>query len=236
MSVDYYNIKLDNAITTLGGNNPTLLTQCAAAPNAPLCAQLIVRGNGPTNYPTKVFSEPFNIAKTWTEGVDVEASYNTRLEDIDKSLPGNVNLRLLYSYQPTLSTQLFAGAPVVKTAGVTGLASSRVSLFLTYQVGPVTVDWQTRYYSPQNRTGTPGLYFADPPLGAYTLSDLNLNYRFNVEGHRFDAFFNVQNLFNTPPQIAPSVQLSGIAGLGNPASPGEDGIGRYFTAGLKFQW
>jgi hypothetical protein len=187
-------------------------------------------------FPTAVYQESFNISKTWTNGVDVEASYSTPLSDIYQPLRGNVNLRLLYSYQPTLDTQLFAGAPVTNAAGVVGLASSRITLFVTYALGPITVDWQTRYFSPENRSGTPGQSFAEPALGAYTLSDVNLNYRFKVDEHAFDIFFNVQNLFNTPPQIAPSLQFSAIPGLGNPISSDEDGIGRYLTAGVKFQY
>jgi hypothetical protein len=184
-----------------------------------------------------VYQESYNISKTWTNGVDVEASYSTPLSDLYQPLLGNVNLRLLYSYQPTLDTQLFAGAPVTNAAGVVGLASSRVTLFATYAWGPITADWQTRYYAPEQRglIGS-GQVFAQPALGAYSLSDVNLNYRFKVDEHAFDIFFNVQNLFNTPPQIAPSLQLSAVPGLGSPISIGEDGIGRYFTAGLKFQY
>jgi hypothetical protein len=143
--------------------------------------------------------------------------------------------RLLYSYQPTLNFQALAGAGITNSAGVAGLASNRVTLMLAYNLGPFSVNWQSRYYSAEKR-GTPGTYFANPPLPAYSLSDANLNYRFTADGHAFNAFFNVQNVFNTPPRLSPSIIFSGIPGFGNPVLGGDDGIGRYFTAGLKFTY
>jgi iron complex outermembrane receptor protein len=248
VSVDYYNIDISNAITALAGNNASLLTECQSTPTAPLCTLLIVRGNGANAFPTVVNSESFNAAKTSTDGVDVEASYNLPLSDVYQPLRGNLTTRLLYSYQPTLEVQNFAGAPVANaagtagiggtpgSAGAAGLASSRVTLFLTYNLGPVTASWESRYYSAENRSGTPGQYFVQGALPAYSLSDLSLDYRFKVDGHAFDTFFNVQNLFNTPPRISPNLVFSGIPGFGSPVLPGDDGIGRYFTAGLKFQY
>jgi len=240
MSVDYYNITMDNAITTLAGNNTTLLQQCAAQPSAALCTQLIVRGNGQNAFPTAVYSEPFNAAKTWTNGVDVEASYNASLEDWVKQLRGDVRFRLLYSYQPTLDTINFTGAPVVNSAGTVGstgagVASNRVTLAANYALGPVSLDWQTRWSSALAR-GVPGQYFAQGPLPAYTVSDLNVNYHFTAQGHLLNLFFNVQNLFHAQPRIAPSITFSGIPGFGSSAFAGDDLIGQYFTAGVKFRY
>jgi outer membrane receptor protein involved in Fe transport len=240
VSVDYYNITMDNAIVTLAGNNATLLQQCAAQPAAPLCTQLIVRGNGQSAFPTAVYSEPFNVAKSWTNGVDVEASYSVPLEEWAKALRGDMRFRLLYSYQPTLDSINFAGAPTVNSAGTVGstgagVASNRVTLAANYALGPLTVDWQTRWSSALAR-GVPGQYFAQGPLPAYSVSDLNLNYHVRTGGHMLDLFFNVQNLFDAQPRVAPSITFSGIPGFGSSAFAGDDLIGRYFTAGLKFRY
>jgi outer membrane receptor protein involved in Fe transport len=242
MSVDYYDISIDNAITTLAGNNATVLSQCESTQwAASLCGQLIQRPLGfsnttAANFPTTVYSEPFNIAKNWTRGVDIEASYNFALADLYKPLKGDMNLRLLYSYQPVLNTQNFATAPAVKVAGVAGLASDRLTFLANYAVGPFTIDWQTRYSGPEARTGTPGQFFANPPLPSYTTSDVNLSYKLSVDRHVFTVFFNVQNLFDAQPRIAPSIVFSGIPGFGNPGVAGDDLIGRYFITGLRFRF
>jgi outer membrane receptor protein involved in Fe transport len=241
VSVDYYNISMDNAIATLSGNNATILQQCAAQPNAPLCTQLIVRGNGQSAFPTAVYSEPFNVAKTWTNGVDVETSYDAKLQDWVKTLRGNLGLRLLYSFQPTLNSINFPGAPVVNSAGTVGgvtgpgVATNRVTLMANYGLGPLTANWQTRWSSPLSR-GTPGQYFAQGALPAYSVSDLNVNYRLVVEGRMLNLFFNMQNVFDAQPRISPSLTFSGIPGFGSSAVAGDDLVGRNFTVGLRFRY
>lgn len=235
MSVDYYDITIDNAITNIAGNDPTILAECADQPNAPLCTQLLVRGNGPTNFPTAVYGINLNVAKTWTQGMDIEASYNTHLADLSRRLSGDVGVRLLYSYQPVLETINFASEPAVNTAGVAGSPSNRVTLMASYTLGPVAASWQTRWNSAQE-TGTAGEVYAVSHLPAYTVSDLNLNYHFKVDSHAFNAFFNIQNLFDAQPQVSPDIVFSGIPGFWNPAVPGQDVIGRYFTMGVKFNY
>ena len=231
-SVDYYDITINNAIGSLAGNSSTVLLQCQAQPTLPLCAQLIVRGNGPTAFPTAVYSEQFNEAKTWTQGLDIEASYSVPLQDWYQKLRGDLNFRLLYSFQPVLDTVYTQGSPVVNNAGVFTLPANRVTLMANYTLGPIGVNWQTRWSSAVQR-GDAGTYYAAGPLPAYTLSDLNLSYRFKVDTHAFNVFFNVQNVFDAQPQIAPFIP---IVGFYNPAVPGQDVIGRYFTTGLKFNY
>lgn len=242
MSVDYYDITMNNAITTLAGNNATVLQQCEAVQwNSALCSQLIVRplpfsNTSAANFPTAIYSEGFNVAKTWTNGVDVEASYAVELAELAQQLPGVLNFRLLYSYQPTLDAINFPGASTTNAAGAAGLASNRVTLMIAYAVGPVRFDWSTRYSGAEKRSGTPGQYFANPDLPAYTISDAELNYRFAIDAHTVDAFFNVQNVFDVQPRIAPNIVFSGIPGFGNGAVAGDDLIGRYFIAGLRLRY
>jgi len=82
----------------------------------------------------------------------------------------------------------------------------------------------------------PGQVFANPPLPSYTTSDLNLGYRLTMEGHVFNLFLNIQNLFDAKPRLSPSITFSGIPGFGNPVNAGDDGIGRYFTTGFRFRY
>ena len=239
MSVDYYYITMNNAITTLAGNNTIIQQQCFAQPSAPICTQLLVRAT-PTSFPTTIYSEPFNVAKTWTQGVDVEASYSTPLSDFYQPLRGDVNFRLLYSYQPVLDTIIFTGAPVVNSAGnvggtTPGVATNRVTLMAGYVFGPFAADWQTRWSSALAR-GPAGQYFTQGALPAYTASDLNLSYNFKVDSHAFNVFFNMQNVFDAQPRVAPSITFSGIPGFGSSVVAGDDVIGRYFTGGLKFTY
>ncbi|MDB5461479.1 MAG: TonB-denpendent receptor [Caulobacteraceae bacterium] len=247
MSVDYYDISINNAITLLAGNNAAVLSECEqTGGTSPICS-LIVRplpysNTSAANFPTTVYQKSLNIAKNQTHGVDVEASYNVVLADVQKSLTGDLNFRVLYSYQPVLYTQNFPGAPVTNLAGaasqagLAGLATDRVTFMLGYGAGPFQLDWQTRYSGPEKRSGVPGQIFANPPLPSYSTSDLNLGYRLKLEGHVVNLFFNVQNVFDAKPRLSPNLTYAGIPGFGNPVDTGDDGIGRYFTAGLRFRY
>jgi outer membrane receptor protein involved in Fe transport len=241
ISADYYDITINNAITSLAGNTPAILSECTATGGtSPVCS-LIVRplpysNTTAANFPTAIYQESVNAAKNWTRGVDVEASYNTALTDLYRPLKGDLNLRVLYSYQPVLNTQNYAGAPVTKVAGVSGLATDRLTFMANYAVGPLTLDWQTRYSGPEARSGTAGQIFASPPIPAYASSDVNISYKLAVQQHVFTVFFNVQNLFDAQPRIAPNLVFSGIPGFGSPTVAGDDMIGRYFVAGLRFRY
>ncbi|HTK34031.1 MAG TPA: TonB-dependent receptor [Caulobacteraceae bacterium] len=247
MSVDYYEIKLANAITSIQGNQPATLNECeTSGGSSPICA-LIVRplpfsDHSAANFPTTVLTENLNIANTYTRGIDVEASYNTDLAAIWARAPGALNFRVLYSYQPVLKTQNFPNAVVTNAAGAAattgtpGVAANRATIMVGYQLGPFSLDWQTRYSGKLNRSGNPSLVFADPPLPAIMTSDINVAYRFKVSGHDLNAFVNVQNLFNQPPRISPNLTYAGIPGFGNPIVQGDDGIGRYFTFGVRMKY
>jgi iron complex outermembrane receptor protein len=247
MSVDYYDISINNAITLLAGNNASVLSECSATGGkSPVCALLVrplpYSNTSAANFPTAVYQQSLNIAKNWTRGVDVEASYNVPLADVQKSLIGDLNFRVLYSYQPVLDQQNFVGAPVTNLAGAAsqsgnaGLAVDRVTFMAGYSAGPIQIDWQTRYSGPENRSGVPGQIFANPPLPSYSSSDLNLGYRLKVDSHVVNLFFNVQNVFDAKPRLSPNIVYSGIPGFGNPVDTGDDGIGRYFTTGFRFRF
>ena len=105
-----------------------------------------------------------------------------------------------------------------------------------YDIGPVRIGWSARYSGPEKRSGTPGQYFADPNLPSYTISDLTLNYLAEIDSHTADVFFNIQNVFDAQPRLAPSIVFSGIPGFGNGAVAGDDLIGRYFTVGVRLRY
>ena len=91
LSVDYYRIKIDNAISNVTGNNATVARICVdSAGTSPLCA-LYQRPLGPTNtspanFPTRIFAQPENIAAFLSEGIDTEVNYNFRVGE------GRINL------------------------------------------------------------------------------------------------------------------------------------------------
>jgi outer membrane receptor protein involved in Fe transport len=241
VSLDYYNILITNAIATINGASTAVLQECeASGGTSPLCATIVrphpFSDHSAANFPTLVYNLNQNIAQTYTHGIDVEASYNLDLAELGAPLPGLVDLRLLYAYQPVLKARTFPTAQLTNAAGVAGLSATRVQALIGYTEGPFSMDWQVRYLSKQARSGNPLQIYADPDLPSRTYVDVNLGYRFKVAGHDTQAYFVVNNLFDEAPRVSPSTTFTGIPGFGTPTVVGDDAIGRYYTVGLRIRY
>jgi outer membrane receptor protein involved in Fe transport len=239
MSVDYYNIVINNAIGALGGNNADVQRECEDSGGTSELCNLIVRplpfgDRSAANFPTILKSTSVNVAETFTHGIDVEASYNFTLSQL--GLPGRVDLRLLYSHQPVLKTRTLPISPVNNAAGATGLAAHRATLLAGYIVGPFNLNWQARYSSGVKKTANPLLVYADPDLPSYMIHDLNIGYRFKVGGHPLQASLSINNLFDKQPRISPGAGATATPGALSPAVGSDDLIGRYYTFGLRAQY
>jgi len=190
-----------------------------------------------------VYTREVNVAAQKTWGADFESNFSVHL------LSHPLSLRLLVSYQPHLIYYI----PLVTPVEIAGVATSTVlagpgnnnllpapvwrsTAYARYGLTDRwTIDASERYRSSLAWSRQPGaLQTGDVASVAYT--DLTLTYSVPVASKRLDAFFNVQNVFNTPPPPAPSAY--GI----NPARPGfpswevgDDVIGRYYTLGLRLR-
>jgi iron complex outermembrane receptor protein len=236
LSIDYFQTRISNAIGTVAGNDPSVLAECKrTAGTSPAC--VTISRATPTSFPSVLYSQTLNLAQLYTRGFDVEASYRIRLADLVSVVPGDVNVRVLYSYQPVLKTQTFATSPVIDAAGASGLSSSRITGVLGYKIGSFTTNLQERYYSPQKRSGDPSIYYADPQMPSIAYTDVDFSYDFDVvKDYRLQTFVNVANAFDRQPRINPSVSRGGIPGTGSPVVPGDDPVGRYYTAGFRLRY
>ena len=240
MSLDYFDISIDNAISTINGASASILKECEdSGGTSPVCASIIrslpFSDKTAANFPTAVLNANLNVAETYTRGFDLEASYNFDLAQVASNLPGSVDLRLLYTYQPELKTRTFASSPLLNLAGAVGLSKSRVTSFVSYKNQGFSANAQVRYYGKQARSEDPSLVFADPPLPSIYYTDLGISQTLKFEERQFELFFNVSNLFDKDPRVSPSTTRVGIPGTGNPAVNGDDTVGRYYTLGLRFK-
>ncbi|WEK01158.1 MAG: TonB-dependent receptor [Candidatus Sphingomonas phytovorans] len=242
LSFDYYNIRIDNAISSLAGSNAAVLQQCAASGGTSALCGLIERplpysNTTAANFPTLTRTQSLNIAEAYTEGFDVEASYGFGLGGISAAIPGQVNLRLLYSYQPILKTRSYTDAVLDNDAGQVGLSKHRVAGFVGYKAGPFAIDVQMRYSSKQLRQETVGVVYADPYLPSAFYTDLNLAYDVRFGGNdNMQLFLNIGNLFDRDPRVSPALLRTSSPGTASPTVAGDDMIGRYFTTGVRFKF
>ena len=241
-SVDFYSINLHNAIGSVTGANTQVQALCANSGGAsPFCAlyrRPIAFGqpgyDSAANYPTAVLSQNLNAAFQKTEGVDYEVNYSFNLADIDKSWPGQVNLRGMLNIAPVINSMQFPGASVTRAT----IPKGRFSLFADYTLGNWSVNGQMQWFSGFDKNGIlPGQpaaqqIFAQPRVSSFLTMDLAVSKRIPFEnGSDMELYFAVQNVGNQIPPIVTG--SSGNPGAGIPTPPGEDLMGRYFTIGVR---
>jgi len=124
-SVDYYHVKIGNAISSVGGNSQAAYNLCLESNlTSPYC-NLIQRPLGylntaAANFPTQIISLNQNIAAQARGGFDTEIGYTSDLSSW-AGMDGFMNIRLLWNRQEVSST--------VSTPG--GLYTNNVNTFNT---------------------------------------------------------------------------------------------------------
>ena len=249
LTVDYYHIKIGNAISIIQGQNAGIQDLCEASNGTSEYCSLIDRplpfaDRTTANLVRQFFSQPRNAQSVVTDGVDIESNYTTPLFD------GDLNLRLLASYQPMLKTVQFPGANTQNAAGASPLASFRGSFFMRYSVDDWTVSVVERFrngtalssdrFCPAVVVGTCAtvspIYapsFRSPGWALYTNLSLTYNWTNAPYVNNAQIFATVENLFDRQP--------TSIGGGGTVPSlfPGtfgtDDTIGRFYTAGIRFR-
>ncbi len=228
-SVDYYDIKLDKAVTNVAGTSAAIQRLCEDSNGtSPYCA-LYVRplpfsDRSAANFPTTVLSQSLNVAKLSTKGVDFETNYSFG------AAAGRFDLRFLGSYQPKLLTQAIIGGVITNSAGVNGVSKLRLNLSIAYSNDTWSATINERWKSKQAPYAAPIVYTI-PVTPSYSYTDVTLEYK--LKGIVDDAtlFFNVQNLFDKDPPIFGGP--AGAPGLQFSSGFGYDVVGRFYTAGVR---
>lgn len=114
ISVDYYNIRIKDAVNTQSAFD--ILNGCEASGGTSQACSLITRPNGfadrsPGNFPTRIDVLSQNIAFLKTSGIDVDMSYR---RDVG---PGRLDLRVFATWVRNFEQQTNSLAPVYDYAG-----------------------------------------------------------------------------------------------------------------------
>jgi len=227
LSVDYYNIRIDQAIS------PSTLQQvidgCAQA-DASLCALIQRAGAGGTI--STVTTPYLNLTAIRTSGLDIEGSYRFDF------LGGQVGLRALANHAFKLATTN-SGITIDRAGdlGVVreGIPNWSVTGTVNYTNGGFTGFVQERFLSAGKFDSTYGPTVLPPEqnhVDAVFYTDLTLNYRV-PNSPQFEVFGTVNNLFDRDPPITPN------AGATIPRQANGnffDLTGRYITIGARFRF
>jgi outer membrane receptor protein involved in Fe transport len=238
-SVDYYDIKVKNVISSL---NPQQEVDLCYGGNQAVCSAVSINGAAGTNY---VLAQSFNFASLHTRGIDFEMAYRKNMSDY--GLPGSVTLRGLASRMiHSISDPGVPGTTPIEGAGAMtgatpkwkalvsqswdGLLGGKLGLNLSERwIGAGVfnneyIECQTN--CPLPTAAHPTIYDNHMPGAVYF--DFGGNYQYSKQ---VSAYFKVDNLADRAPVLVPQTNLS--LGL-NPAV--YDSVGRTFRVGVRMNF
>ncbi|MEN2788765.1 TonB-dependent receptor [Sphingomonas oligophenolica] len=237
LSVDYYNIKVKNAIGTLGAQ--TLVNRCEQGVQE-FCA-LITRDTG--NLVTQVQDIFLNSAELRTSGFDVEFQYRQPLGKL-----GDLRAQVLATITQELTTVDSAGATDragqngVRTGTIPGVPDYIIDGLLTWSINPLRLTAHGKYIPA-------GIYwtnFVGPDQPGYSVTsstsvdnnrvpsrfylDLTANWTVKTSaGRGFEFFGTINNVFDKDPP-----RLPGATGGTNQIL--FDPVGRAFRFGARVRF
>ncbi|RJU11915.1 TonB-dependent receptor [Xanthomonas campestris] len=241
LSVDYYDIKIDDAIRAIGSSN--ILTACGVTGNADICSRVrrnattgdLFRGSDP-DVSGLILNSQDNFGSLHFQGIDLTASYAWSVGPgrLTASMMGSYALKQEYEPVPGVQEVTYDCAGVVNVA--CNSAEWRHVLSTRYNFDRYTVSLRWRYIGEldyQNTDGTPGttdvrLVNQDNKVSAYNYFDLSGSMQL---GDYVTWTLGVNNIADKePPLVGGSLTFNGNS-LG-----GYDQAGRYiFTSvGLRF--
>ncbi|WP_439533594.1 TonB-dependent receptor plug domain-containing protein [Polymorphobacter sp.] len=237
LSVDYYKIKINDVITTLGA---PVLTQGCFAGNALFCESITFAADGTIDFVTNT---RLNLASFNTSGVDAEFRYNFK----PSFMAGDIRMRLLVTYVDEL-TQVQQTGPQVRVGQmsefnrVNGMPRWSGNADIGYDTGVWAVNLQARYigsgfYSTLLTEGTGAANtVSNNKVPAYVYLTLggHINVPFGDDGN-VQFFGLINNLLDKDPAMVPAGAAGGIRESSTNASF-YDVIGRYFRIGARLKF
>ncbi|MBO9544833.1 MAG: TonB-dependent receptor [Caulobacter sp.] len=236
-SADYFQIKVDGAISSLAAQD--LVDLCVAG-NQEICGAMLLTSTVPnTNY---VRVQAFNVATLSNKGFDLEAVYRKNLEDW--GLKGTLSLRALATHMIEFKTNSgVLGTITVDSAGVNSgnTPDWKATFSQTWSTDRLSLSIYERWFSDgvynnewiQCTSGCPVSTVAyrtidKNKMKGATYIDIGGSYEVT---NNATAYFKVDNLFDKDPAASPTTNVSpGV----NPFL--YDVIGRMYRAGVRLRF
>ena len=234
MSLDYYRIRLANAINAIAPST-TIQSICEASGGTSIyCANyqrpLAFSDRTIANFATKLITFNLNTASTETEGWDFETNYAWQMS----GWKGAWTARLLATYQPVINKSvLFPGAPWTRVPD----PSTRITTFLAYALNDWSFGLQDSWVSGFSQVAGPVTTsinnWVNPHVNAWNQLDVNISRNFEMEGATMTGYFVAQNLFNAQPAYVPNGTIGQWYPVYTSGYSVQSPMGRYLTIGLR---
>lgn len=238
VTVDYYDIKINNAIERLAGGAIGTLNACFRSLdiNSEYCRTI---QRSPSNYEIADFRVPLaNVGALRTSGIDVAANYGWTLDNASR-----LSLTTLLTWVEKNTFQANPTSPVVDRVGTVGGDTTAIpewsaNTILGWTHGGLNLSWSTQYISSlKDRkyanaldagSANPRAGITNPTVSSYLYHHLSGSYSFG-DGS-FKVFGGVRNLFDKgAPLLSSPIE-------GNTDGNTYDVIGRYIHVGFSKQF
>ena len=236
VSVDYWNIQIQKAISVIPGI--TALSKCynldgsnpTYSASNPFCALIQRDSNGQL---TQILTPYLNLGGLRTDGVDIQANWRAALTDMGVAVPGDVSVTTSLSYTASFKVQTLPGTPFAEYVGTNTIVGAtpagphpdwKALTTFGYHLGAVDMGVRWRYLDGMKDVSvitSP----THPSVGTptYQLIDLFGTYKINS---KWQVRAGVTNLFDHDLPVVSSSQTST-----DPAT--FDAVGRSYYMGLK---
>lgn len=224
VSVDYFDIDIEDAVAAFGGTAQNVLNVCfdptdpAGGVGSPFCDVITRNGDGSIN---AVALSAQNVANITLSGVDVAANYSTDL------FGGEFSVRYLGTFTDESDFVAFEGADVIECAGrfgdVCGEPVPEYKHRITFGWAGEKLSGQLlwRHVGSVDDDNDDNVFFVET-VDSEDYFDLSGAYSFN---DRYSVTFGIDNLFDTSPPI-----LGGNAEQANTFPATYDVFGRTYFA------
>lgn len=231
MSIDYYDIRIRGAITTLGAQD--VVNRCFAG-NSSLCALLSRDASGAL---TSILTQYINLSKLSTRGLDLEVAYRLPLSQLGAASAGVLTLRGLATYVDRLTFD--DGIVATNRAGDVGYGHNglphwKANASVTYDDDRFTAFLQARYVGGGKYDVTYGPFdLFNNRIKGRAYVDASIAYNVVENGReRIQFFLNVNNLFDRDPPADPNNFF--VPQATNTVL--YDVVGRMISAGIRFKF
>ena len=240
VTVDYFNIKIKDLITSFGSSTANVLAVCygpivGGSPSSPYCQAINRLANGSI---LNVSLQDRNVATMKAEGVDVSVSYRFDVADLGLGDWGTVNMRTLYTntWENTLvpdaiSTPVKCAdkfGPRCNGGGTGVIPRHKLNTLVSWDYGQwgVNVIWN---HLDDVTDDNPAVSYIVEKIGAKNYIDMSVDF---AATENVDFTVGVRNLTQESYPV-----LGGNASPSNSGYPNTyDVLGRVFFANFKLRY
>ncbi|WP_339863534.1 TonB-dependent receptor domain-containing protein [Paremcibacter congregatus] len=226
LSVDYYDIKIDDAIQSVA--RQTSINECLSSADpasSPFCNNVIRGADGKID---RVNAFQLNLATKRNRGIDVATAYDLDMMEA-VGVEGNLNFGLNYTLILKAGEIPFEGADYTDFLGEIPDVKHRARFSMTYTGANLTLGYNMTYIGSVKDDLDGGNYSLND-IGTVTYHDLQARYSFGEDG-QYEVYGGVNNVFDKAAPFLPSGTQSGDTGTDTNSM--YDPVGRYFYFGAK---